>query len=325
MTLARVCPLCDGRRARPVWHEAGRRYVRCAACGVVFSDIDAATYEAAARNAWHEDEIAAGTTAFYGDARALAHRRFLERFPPSGGRRLLDVGCGLGYFAAAALEAGWDAYGCDTSGPWVRMAGARVGADRIALGAADAGLFGGGFDMVTAWDVLEHIHDPIPLLTTIGSLLAPAGRAFIRTPNLTWIYPTYTVRRRLLHADVELGPLNHVVYYTSRTLGAALTDAGLSAVEWPVLPPPQVGIGNRDPSRAGRRGPATALKNLHAAVADRLAHLGRGRVVVGQDLDVVAVRAPAVAPDAMGYNSAERIGVAGAIGSIAEEPGAHHR
>ena len=286
--LSRDCPLCRGRRARPVWRESGLRYVRCSDCRLVFSDVDAETYAATGHNAWSEPELSAPVEAFYGAARNLAYQRFLERFPPAGARRLLDVGCGLGYFVAAARDAGWQAFGCDTSASWVARARELAGGDRIALEEVHPGLFGGGFDLVTAWDVLEHIHDPVPFLRTIAGLLAARGRVFIRTPNLAWILPTYRARRHLLREPVGLGPLNHVVYFTADTLGAALRAAGLEPQAWPVLPPPQVGLANRDPARAGQGSPATRLKNLHAATAERIARGSHGRWVLGQDLDVIA-------------------------------------
>jgi 2-polyprenyl-3-methyl-5-hydroxy-6-metoxy-1,4-benzoquinol methylase len=293
MSLARCCPVCEFARARSVWHEQQLRYVRCSRCGVVFSDVDASTYNGAARNAWHDAKPSNDTHCFYGTARELAHERFLQRFPPSGTRRLLDVGCGLGYFMASAAAAGWTTYGCDTSEQWVRHAGARTGTpERIACSEPRQGLFDGNFEMITAWDVLEHIHDPLPFLRAIADLLVPGGgRVFIRTPNVAWIYPTYAVRRHLLGGDVVLGPLNHVVYYSAHTLRRALALAGLATSGWPVLPPPQVVIGNRRPGGASRRSATIMLKNLHAATAERLAHTSGGRVVLGADLDVVAFRA----------------------------------
>jgi SAM-dependent methyltransferase len=291
VALRRRCPVCAGGRARPLWREHRLRYVRCADCATVFSDVDEATYDDIGHNTWHDEEISDSTVGFYGAAREVTHRHFLTRFPPHGAGRLLDVGCGLGYFVAAAQAAGWDGFGCDTSEPWVRRARSLAGAERISLGPVEPGLFGGEFDLITSWDVLEHIHDPLPFLNVIASLLAPGGRAFLRTPNLTWIYPTYAIRRGLLGSPVELGPLNHVVYYTAATLTDALRRAGLEPIAWPVLPPPQVGIGNRDPSQAGRASAVTRAKNLHAASADRLASISGGRLVLGQDLDVVATRA----------------------------------
>jgi SAM-dependent methyltransferase len=259
----------------------------------VFSDVSAERYAAEQHNVWHEEHLSEATTAFYGTARALAHGRFLSRFPPFGARRMLDVGCGLGYFVRRALDAGWDAYGCDTSETWTRIAREQVGADRIACGPAHEGpLANARYELVTAWDVLEHVHDPIPFLRSLRTLIAPGGRLFIRTPNLSWIYPTYMARRHLLREEIELGPLNHVVYYTASSLRVALGRAGLEPVDWPVLPPPQVGIANRDPAAAGKSSAVTLLKNTHARIADAAARFSRGRIVVGADLDVLAASLP---------------------------------
>jgi 2-polyprenyl-3-methyl-5-hydroxy-6-metoxy-1,4-benzoquinol methylase len=291
VALRRSCPLCPGHRARPVWHDGELRYVRCSDCCVVFSDIDAETYASEQRNVWHDDELAPATIAFYRSARARVHERFLARMKPSGAGRLLDVGCGLGYFVARARESGWDAYGCDAAEGWVKRARALVGEQRIALGAPAPGMLGGlRFELITAWDVLEHVHDPLPFLRAVSALLAPGGAMFIRTPNLAWVYPTYGIRRHLLGEEIELGPLNHVVYYTVATLGRALDAAGLEARAWPVLPPPQVGFANRNPSEAGQTSAVTLVKNVHAGLADRLARLTVGRLVLGADLDVVASR-----------------------------------
>lgn len=292
MALARRCPICSSPRARPVWREQQRRYVRCSRCGLIYSDVDALTYAANGRNRWHEAELASGTRAFYGTARELAHDRFLERFPASASRRLLDIGCGLGYFMARAERGGWNAYGCDPSGQWLRYAADVTGhPERLTCSEPSAGLYGGDFEMITIWDVLEHVHDPLPFLSAIADLLAPGGRLFIRTPNIAWVYPTYAVRRHLLRADVNLGPLNHVVYYSAGTLRRALEAAGLEVTSWPVLPPPQVAIGNRRPELAGQRTGTTLLKNAHAAIADRTARMTSGHVVLGADLDAIAVKA----------------------------------
>ena len=291
MSLARRCPICQYTRARTVWREQQLRYVRCGRCGVVFSDVDAVTYAKLGRNSWDEQQLRCEARLFYGAARRLTHNEFLARFPPSGTRRLLDVGCGLGYFMAEAATAGWIAYGCDTSEPWVRHAAQITGTpERIACSVPRNDLFGGGFELITIWDVLEHVHDPLPFLEATARLLAPGGRIFIRTPNIAWVYPTYAVRRHMLRSDVALGPLNHVVYYSAPTLRRGLIAAGLQPACWPVLPPPQVVLGNRRPERAGERSCVTRLKNAHAAAAERLACASHGRVVIGADLDVVAIQ-----------------------------------
>ena len=98
----------------------------------------------------------------------------------------------------------------------------------------------------------------------------------------------YALRRRL-GQDVALGATNHVTYFTASTMRRALARAGLVAVRWPVLPPPQV---ETFAAVGAAPGTAVALKNRYAAAADRVARASAGRVVLGSDLDVVAVPAP---------------------------------
>jgi len=284
---ARACPLCSGRRGRRIWSEGGYHYLRCAACGAVWVDIAQDVYAALRHNVWDEEFVDAQTEDFYGRARDRAHREFLRRLGPHP-KRLLDVGCGLGYFAARAHEAGWDVRGCDTSQAWVRATNERVGARVASVGELNTAVAPEErFELITAWDVIEHVHDPVAFLEGLASHLAPGGMIFLRTPNLAYVLPLYGFRR-LLGGDVELGPTNHVVYFTATTMSDALARAGLKPVCWPVLPPPQVETFS---TSAAAPGTAVRMKNWYAAFADRLAAISRGRVVLGSDLDVLAVSA----------------------------------
>jgi len=253
----------------------------------VWADIALDEYVAQRHNAWDEGDVSAQTEDFYGRARERSHREFLSRIAPRPGR-LLDVGCGLGFFLAHAQAAGWEVRGCDTSEAWVRTANERVGAGSASLGeVADAIGPDERFDVITAWDVIEHVHDPLSFLMDLTSRLAPRGRVFLRTPNLNYVLPVYALRRRLGH-DVGLGPTNHVVYFTAATMRRALAHAQLRPVGWPVLAPPQVET-FREPNAPA--GPVVRLKNGYADIAGRLARVSRGRAVLGSDLDVVAMRA----------------------------------
>lgn len=292
LATARTCPWCGSRRARLIWVEAGYGYVRCT-CGGVFSNLSEAEYQRARHNVWNEEVTDAATLAFYGAARERAHADFLDRHPPAGNGRLLDVGCGLGFFLARAQERGWNVHGVDTSPAWVEHANARLGAHRVELATVDeAGVTPGSFALVTAWDVIEHVFEPVPFLARLRALLAPGGRLFIRTPNLAYVYPVYAARRRLLGHDVELGPTNHVVYFTAATMRRALAQAGLRASAWPALVPPQVALapnGRAAPTDRERR--IVAAKNQYARLAGGLARATGGRLIASGDLDVLCAAA----------------------------------
>ncbi|MDX6678666.1 MAG: hypothetical protein QOE31_2718 [Solirubrobacteraceae bacterium] len=287
LAASRVCPLCKGQRGRRIWREDGYRYLRCRTCAAVWTDLSDDDYVALRHNVWDDDEVSADSEDFYGRARRRAHDELLGRLAGRRGR-LLDVGCGLGFFLARAHDAGWQVRGCDTSPAWVRATNERVGSAVASVGDVPAAISADErFDLITAWDVIEHVHDPVGFLEQLASRLAPGGAIFLRTPNLAYVLPLYALRRRLGH-DVELGPTNHVVYFTASTMRRALALAGLRAVRWPVLAPPQV-----ETFAATTAPPATAvaLKNRYAAAAERLAALTRGSVVLGSDLDVIAVSA----------------------------------
>src|SRR5688572_10283048 len=110
-SLRRSCPFCGTRSARPMWHEDGLRYVRCTTCSGVFTDVEEWAYERGRHNVWDEGVPDADSLGFYGDARQAAHSAFLERMPPWGNPRLLDVGCGLAFFLELAAARGWEVHG----------------------------------------------------------------------------------------------------------------------------------------------------------------------------------------------------------------------
>jgi 2-polyprenyl-3-methyl-5-hydroxy-6-metoxy-1,4-benzoquinol methylase len=285
---ARRCPWCEDRRARLIWVEAGYGYVRCSSCGGVFSNLSACEYARTRHNAWNDDLTSGATAAFYGAARGPAQDEFLERNPPVGNGRLLDVGCGLGFFLDRARRRGWEVQGVDTSPAWVEHANSLIGARLVQCTSVErASLAAGSFALVTVWDVIEHIFDPVPFLAHLRTLLAPGGRLFIRTPNIAYCYPVYAGRRWLLGHDVELGPTNHVVYFTAATMRDALGRAGLRASDWWVHVPPQVAPHQWADSR-GEVG-VIAAKDAYARVARALAWVSGGRLVLGSDLDVMCV------------------------------------
>lgn len=293
ISASRTCPLCEGTVARVIWSEQDYDYVRCISCGAIYSDIAAHTYAAIRHNAWDEENAEAATLHFYGEARSASHEAFLAQHPPCRGKRLLDVGCGLGFFLSRAQAAGWEVTGCDTSPSWVKHARSLVGDSRVVLGeVGDPALATLRFDLITAWDVVEHIFDPLPFLQALVTLLAVDGRLFLRTPNFAYVGPIYALRQTVFrNSSAMLGPTNHVVYFTASTVNKALQSTGLQPSSWRVYPPPQVPL-TRDPvDQRGITGDLTIrAKNAYRSLANTVALASSGRILLGSDLDVEAER-----------------------------------
>lgn len=116
-------------------------------------------------------------------ARVLAFAA--ERFGRgAAGRRLLDVGAGIGVFPAAMKSAGWTVVAVE---PDPRTAGhlreaVGIEAHAVPVAALDPSKIG-GFDVVTFNKVLEHVEDPVAMLAAARPLLAPEGFVYVEVPD----------------------------------------------------------------------------------------------------------------------------------------------
>lgn len=142
------------------------------------------------------------------------------------GKRLLDVGCGMGAFVKSALEKGWDSYGIEPS-PFASGIARKEMSDRIQTGFLHEGGYAeSSFDAVTLWYVLEHVTDPTSILEKAHQLLKPGGMLFIAVPNARYIL----LRRRLVQLKTgQLGTIHaheHLYQYTSETLKRLLNKTG---------------------------------------------------------------------------------------------------
>lgn len=108
---------------------------------------------------------------------------FVERFVPQRGR-LLDIGCGTGSFLDRARENRWRVVGVE----WVEQA-AQLARDyyglEVLIGSGERiALPGESCDLVTLWDVLEHVPDPSGTLSEGHRLLRNGGAIIFSVPNL---------------------------------------------------------------------------------------------------------------------------------------------
>jgi SAM-dependent methyltransferase len=215
-----ACPMCQGRDEQPVYRKEGFAIVRCRGCGLVY--VNPRLTPAALRTLYHQQLIS--PAAYYvrseaQDARSFAERlRLIERFRAAGA--LLDLGCGPGTFSAAARRRGWRTIGLDLnpeSAAHCRTLGLEVVCDSF----PSAALAGRTFDVVVMNDFLEHVPDPVAVLTAARALLAPGGILFITTPDIGSVVARFAGRRWL-----HLKPNEHLVYFDRRTIGALLDRTG---------------------------------------------------------------------------------------------------
>lgn len=161
------------------------------------------------------------------DARITAFRRTLRKVVrrlgmETRGKRLLDVGCAGGAFLVAAREHGFDTVGIEPSRWMAAFGRKRYGLD-IRDGILEAGLFPrASFDVVTLWDVIEHLPHPHETLSLARTLLKPDGLLLVNYPDPS------SVAARILGWRWPFWLSVHLLYYTPKTMDAQLRRAGFS-------------------------------------------------------------------------------------------------
>lgn len=190
------CPIC-GARATPAFGDyalpispGGRlfRYAACDRCRALFcaplpTDAEIAeVYSSVYSYSWfRRRRFLKRIQARHRHARVRALFRQLQ-FDWSPGR-ILDVGCGHGWFLREAARRGWEAWGVDylQDSPPDEQSHANI---RLIHGSLlTATLPEDSFDVITLWHALEHMTDPRAALARAAALLKPGGCCVIAVPN----------------------------------------------------------------------------------------------------------------------------------------------
>lgn len=278
----------------PLLQVLSRRMVRCRACGLVYrsprpvGSVVARSPDADRTDRELEERV--------GARRSRHFRRFLARAGRPG--RLLDIGCGYGFFVRLAQEAGWDAVGVDPDAEAVAYAKAHLHVNALAGELRDCRLPDGAFELVTLWNVLECVPDPRDLFGEVHRVLAVGGRVFIRTQNVAWHLLNYrlarTIRRLAGRPLVGTHPYRTFIFnmnsFSRATLHRLIEQSGLVprrvTNSRPIRGDPYVGVGP-----GGEALINLAKLGVHG-LAQGLALVSGGRWLIGPSLEAWGRREP---------------------------------
>ncbi len=228
------CNLCGSELRVPFCPENGRGLVKCQACGLVYvsprpdpTELYALYGESYFRNS---DSGTVGYTNYLRDEtniRKTFQRRLkrIERFTPPGA--LLDIGCATGFFLATAQERGWRGQGLDVSHFAVNYAREQLGLDVQQGSLLELDYPANHYDLITMWDVIEHVPDPKAYVQRASALLKPGGLFALATPDLESFPARLTGRRWVGYKLSE----EHVYYFSLRTLIQLLDNAGMDVID----------------------------------------------------------------------------------------------
>ncbi|MCC7359788.1 MAG: class I SAM-dependent methyltransferase [Anaerolineales bacterium] len=136
--------------------------------------------------------------------------------------RLLDFGCGGGFFLGAAKAEGWQVFGLEPLPGHAIYARARFGAQVITDTLRADSFAPGQFDAITAFQVFEHLPQPRENLQQLARFLRPGGALLIEVPNIAnWGVRLLGPRHRHFVQD-------HLNFFSAATLSRLLADGGLT-------------------------------------------------------------------------------------------------
>lgn len=211
------CPLCASIALKGLEGYSSAFLTRCARCGFVFSERIATDREL-------QEHYGKYTRAnAISDITIKRYRELLDKLEPYRKTdNLLDVGCGDGHFLAVAKDRGWKAHGTEYTSEAVKICEAK-GIKMFHGSLQSAPFTPAEFDVITSFEVIEHVQYPREEARAMFLLLRPGGACYLTTPNFN------SVSRMLMGPrwNVIEYP-EHLGYFTRSSLKRLYVDSGFS-------------------------------------------------------------------------------------------------
>lgn len=181
-----ICQLCQNNSFAP-WTQTGTySVVRCTQCGLgmtsppprpeVSHDVNQEKYQLAKCIRTYQSRPV------YFSSRYRKQLKRIQAFRPSG--KLLDIGCNIGTFLVEARNMGFNVAGVEMNPDCAEYARDHHGLDVFTGRLDEANLPASSVDVITLFDVLEHVPNPQALLADIYRILKPHGILMLQSPNL---------------------------------------------------------------------------------------------------------------------------------------------
>ena len=167
---------------------------------------------------------------------APAVLRILDGLVAEGAeRRVFDLGCGNGSFAALLAERGYSVVGVDPSEEGIARARRAHPELPLYQGSAydDLRSTYGQFPLVVSLEVVEHVYSPVKYAQCLAELVAPGGTAILSTPYHGYLKNlALALSGKLDSHFTALWEHGHIKFWSMKTLGELLTGAGFSRISF---------------------------------------------------------------------------------------------
>lgn len=261
--------MCSSENPKPLFKKKGWQFVSCEKCGFIYvnprlSEEDTALiYQ---ESNWFKGKrcddsrgknYLAGETAYV--ERAKTDIKGIKRYIQRG--VILDIGCGIGHFLCVAYADGWNVYGVEIS-PFAVTICKEKGLN-VFCGTFSAAKYKDDmFDVITAFDVLEHIVEPNSFMTEVSRILKKNGLFIVSVPNVA----SFAAKVKRSKWSQFIVP-EHLNYFSSQTMSNFLVKHNFKILD--IYSEPSLTLGTREFLRSIFSKPIW-LNNLFNNLADNI-------------------------------------------------------
>ena len=213
------CYLCGSEKINALKGYENHSLIKCKQCDFVFMQKIPTSEELDK----HYGTYAYGGDTYLSPITIKSYNKLLDTFEKyRKSNKILDVGCGRGFFLLEAKKRGWDVYGTEYSPTAVKKciaAGIKMKEGVLDLSDFEVG----SFDIITSFEVLEHINTPVEEVAKFYSLLRKKGLFYCTTPNFNALQ-----RYQLKEKFNVINYPEHLSYFTRKTLLKLCKDVGFT-------------------------------------------------------------------------------------------------
>jgi 2-polyprenyl-3-methyl-5-hydroxy-6-metoxy-1,4-benzoquinol methylase len=213
------CIVCKGSNYSKLYYKENSVIVKCACSFIYIPEPNDLIYE----NLKNEDvarEIRKGNN-WLKEQHHLRRIKLIKKYKRDG--RLFDLGAGWGHFLSSAVKAGYDGSGIEIGEELYKYAKYDLG-----LNVSNENIFDirpqKEYDIITMWDVLEHIKDADIVIDKCSKMLKDDGFIFIQVPQID------SFIARIFKDKWHHITSSHINYFSKNTVTALLKQYGIEVI-----------------------------------------------------------------------------------------------
>lgn len=228
-----LCPICKSSNMSIIHIFKPFKVVSCRNCDLIYLNPrfkESVMEKIYQKGKYFVEGGHAGYTNYITQEQSLriTFRKFLNELKRRGmtSGRLLEVGCGYGYFLDEAKNFFSYSAGTELSAKARAIAQQLTGAEIFANDIALLPSHFKNFDIIILINVIEHIYTPLEFVKALKQRLKKGGKMVIATPDIGSLWYKLMKKKWPSFKIPE-----HVVFYTKKTLISLLDKAGFHNIE----------------------------------------------------------------------------------------------